>query len=117
MLGSFWVINNMEGDVGGHTFTAIQTIGYDAAKKKYVGTWVDSMMHYMWQYEGHVDASGKKLLLVAEGPNFMDQGKLARFRDSYEFRTPDLIVATSEMKGEDGKWVTFMTGEIKRSKP
>ena len=83
-------------------------------KKKYVGTWVDSMMNHMWRYEGHVDDTGKKLILVAEGPNFMAEGKLTRFRDSYEFKTPDTIIATSEMMSDDGKWFTFMTGKITR---
>ncbi len=115
MLGDFWVINEMTGDMGGTTFNAIQTVGYDTEKKKYVGTWVDSMMNYMWRYEGNVDASGKKSVLVAEGPNFMAEGKLSKFRDSYEFKTPDTIIATSEMTGDDGKCFTFMTGEITRN--
>ena len=35
------------GDMGGTTMTAIQTIGYDPEKKKYVGTWVDSTTTYL----------------------------------------------------------------------
>lgn len=93
----------------------LQTIGYDSAKKKYVGTWVDSMMNHLWIYEGTVDESGTKLTLEAEGPNFMSDGKLARFRDAYEFKTPDHILVSSSMLGEDGKWTTFMTGESKRT--
>jgi hypothetical protein len=115
MLGGFWVINEVRGDMGGMTFDAIQTIGYNAAKKKYVGTWVDSMMDFLWHYEGDVDHTGTKLVLVAEGPNFMAPGKVARFRDSYQFKSPDLIVATAEMMDDDGNWVTFMTGEMKRN--
>ncbi|KAA5541327.1 DUF1579 domain-containing protein [Roseiconus nitratireducens] len=117
MLGGFWLINRMQGDMAGTTFNAIQTIGYDPAKKKYVGTWVDSMMNHLWQYEGTVDDTGKKLSLTAKGPNFMSGGAETDFRDSYEFKSPDLIVATSEMKTEDGTWVTFMTGELKRQQP
>jgi hypothetical protein len=113
-LGGWWVVNEMRAEMHGVTIQALQTIGYDPIKKKYVGTWVDSMLNHMWHYEGTVDETGKKLNLEAEGPNLMAQGKVARFRDSYEFKTPDHIVATSAMQGEDGTWVTFMTGDMRR---
>ena len=96
--------------------TAVQMIGYDSEKKKYVGTWVDSMMNHMWRYEGSVDDSGKTLTLEAEGPNFMAAGKTTKFRDAYEFKSKDHIVATSSMLTDDGKWVTFMTGQVRRVK-
>ena len=96
--------------------TAVQTIGYDEAKKKYVGTWVDSMMNHLWRYEGSVDDSGKILTLEADGPNFMAAGKTTKFRDAYEFKSTDHIVATSSMRTDDGKWVTFMTGQVRRVK-
>lgn len=116
MLGGFWVINETEGDIMGMRFNAIQTIGYDTTTKKYVGTWIDSMMNYMWRYEGTVDEAGKMLTLEAVGPNFMVEGKEAKFRDAYEFKSADHIIATSSMLGEDDKWVTFMTGHIRRKK-
>ena len=58
--------------------------------------------------------SGKKLMLETEGPNYMAEGKPTKFRDAYEFKTPDLIIATSLMLNEEGKWVTFMTGTMRR---
>jgi hypothetical protein len=116
MLGDFWLISETEGEMMGTTIKAVQTIGYDDKKKKYVGTWVDSMINYMWQYEGTVDESGKKLVLEAEGPNFMTGGTTTKFRDAYEFKSPDHIEATSSMLGEDGKWVQFMTGQMRRKK-
>ena len=116
MLGGLWVVNQMEADVGGFAFKGIQTIGYDPATKKYNGTWVDSMTNYLWRYEGSVDESGKKLMLLAEGPSFTGDGKTAQYRDSYEFQSPDLILVTSEIMVSDGKWSTMMTGKMKRTK-
>lgn len=115
MLGKFWVVNEVQGEcLGNVDFKALQTIGYDAKTKKYVGIWVDSMMGQLWHYEGTVNESGKKLILVAEGPGMIDQNKLTQYRDSYEFKTADLILAISEVMGQDGKWQTFMTGQMRR---
>lgn len=115
-LGGFWVINEMTGDMMGTPMNGIQTIGYDTDKQKYVGTWVDSMMNHMWQYEGTVDDAGTTLTLEAEGPNFMAENTTTQFRDTYEFKSPDHIRTTSSMLGEDGKWVVFMTGDSRRTK-
>ncbi|MEQ8208922.1 MAG: DUF1579 domain-containing protein [Lacipirellulaceae bacterium] len=118
MLGKFWVVNEVRGEgLGNGDFKALQTVGYDAKKKKYVGIWIDSMMGQLWHYEGTVDETGKKLTLVAEGPDMMDQNKLTKYRDSYEFKSADLILATSEIMGPDGKWQAFMTGEMRRVEP
>lgn len=115
MLGGFWVVSEMSASMGDTKFQAVQTVGYDPKKQKYVGTWVDSVMNHMWQYNGHYDADSDKLILEAEGPSFQPGGKLAKYRDVYEFKTPDLIVTTSEVQ-QDGKWVPFMTGEARRVK-
>jgi uncharacterized protein DUF1579 len=45
------------------------TLGYDPEKKQYVGTWVGSMMSYLWVYDGSLDAEEKVLTLNAEGPS------------------------------------------------
>lgn len=116
MLGGLWVISEMSGEMPGMKFEAVQTIGYDPEAKAYVGTWVDSMMNHLWKYKGHVDETGNKLLLEAEGPNPMDAGKIAKFRDSYEFDGKDHIIARSEIMGEDGEWVEMMTGDMRRVK-
>jgi hypothetical protein len=115
MLGGFWLVAELTGEMPGMTVTAIQTIGYDPAKKKYVGTWVDSVTTYMWKYEGTVDDSGKTLVLEAEGPNFMAGDKIMKFRDAYTFKSKDHIVTTSSAQSEDGSWVQFMTGHFRRS--
>ncbi|MCO6045037.1 DUF1579 domain-containing protein [Aeoliella sp. ICT_H6.2] len=116
MLGSFWVISDMKGEMPGMKFEAVQTIGYDPEAKAYIGTWVDTMMNHLWRYKGHVDKSGNKLLLEAEGPNPMDAGKIAKFRDSYEFDGKDHIIARSEIMSEDGTWVEMMRGDMRRVK-
>jgi hypothetical protein len=116
LLGSFWVVSEPSMDMQGMKMQAVQTIGYDLKKKKYIGTWIDGLTDYLWTYEGDVDATGRILSLEADGPNMMKPEKMARFRDAYEFKSDDHIVQTSSMKGDDGKWVTFMTGTLKKKK-
>lgn len=114
MVGGFWVINEMKGDMAGTPMFGVQTIGYDPSRKKYIGTWIDSMSSYMWRYEGTTDKSNKVLTLEAQGPNFMADGGLTKFQDIYEFKSPDEIAISSRMLAKDGKWITFLTGTAKR---
>jgi hypothetical protein len=48
------------------TYGHLLTLGYDPEKKKYIGTWIDSMLNYMWKYEGTVDARARCLLSKAK---------------------------------------------------
>jgi hypothetical protein len=114
-LGGFWVVVEGKGDAFGMPFASLLTLGYDTEKKKYVGTWVDSMQNTMWKYEGSLDATGKILTLDTEGPNPMT-GKLGKFKDVTEFKSKDERIFTSSIQGDDGKWTTFLTVTCKRKK-
>lgn len=115
-LGGFWVVAEIKTDMGGKPMVGVQALGYDPKTKKYVGTWVDSMTAHMWKYEGTLDDSGKILTLEAEGPNFMLEGKTSKYRDVYEIKSKDEVKTSSSMQGEDGKWISFMSGTSKRKK-
>lgn len=116
-LGGLWIVSEIKMTMQGQSTEAVQTIGYDPKQKQYVGTWVDGMMNHLWHYEGARDATGNKLMLVAEGPSMTDPNATTKYRDSYEFKSADEIVSTSEIQGPDGKWITFMTGRMTREKP
>ena len=113
-IGDVWVA--CEGKPGGGTATTIMTLGYDPAKKKFVGTFIGSMMTYLWVYEGQLDASGKKLILDAEGPDFAVEGKTAKYQDVVEFVTDDHRTLKSFTPGPDGKWTQFMEAHYRRKK-
>jgi len=66
-------------------------------------------------YEGTVDTSGRVPTLETEGPHSVT-GKFVRMRDIIEIKDKDHKVMTSAMRGEDGKWVTFMTMTSTRKK-
>ncbi|MEM7313075.1 MAG: DUF1579 family protein [Planctomycetota bacterium] len=120
LIGQNWLVNVHRADFAGMKFEAIQTLGYDKKKKLFVGTWVDSMMKFRWEYTGSLDKSGKKIILNADGPDMQNAEIMREYRDTYEFKSKDEILATSQMKNPEGKWNTFMTATFKRlhqSKP
>ncbi|MEM6691645.1 MAG: DUF1579 domain-containing protein [Planctomycetota bacterium] len=115
MLGGLWVVCEISIEMpGDETFNAVQTIGFDDKKERYVGTWVDSMTNFMWQYNGRVSKDGKRLVLTAKGPDFTSEGETATFRDSFVFKSSDTILTKSEIKNKDGEWKNLMTGEMTR---
>lgn len=115
-LGEFWTVSEVKSTMMDKPFTGNLTLGYDADKKKYVGTWVDSMTGHLWNYEGAVDDSGKVLTLETEGACPMRPGKLTKFKEVIEMKDKDHKVFSSAMQGDDGQWVTMMTSQATRKK-
>ncbi|HVR72890.1 MAG TPA: DUF1579 domain-containing protein, partial [Planctomycetota bacterium] len=114
MIGEFWIVSEVKSTFMDTPMTGILTLGFDPEKKKYVGTWVDSMTSHQWKYEGTVDAAGKVLKLESEGP--VAPGKLSKFKEVIELKGKDQKVFTSSMLGDDGKWSTFATFHYRRKK-
>ena len=114
-LGGLWILAEGQGQMpGGGAATMLLTLGYDPQKKRYVGTWVGSMMTHLWVYNGALDADGKTLTLNTEGPGMSVEGKLAKFRDVIEFKNDDQRSLTSHILGDDGTWQVMMTANYRR---
>ena len=117
-IGSLWMVCDAGGEMpGGGTATTMMTLGYDPARKRFVGTFIGSMMTHMWIYDGELDEPGKILTLDAEGPSFAGDGKMLKYQDIIEFINDDHRTLSSQMLGADGKWVRFMTANYWRKKP
>jgi hypothetical protein len=116
-LGGAWVLCEGRSEMpGGGTGTTLMTLGYDPARKRFVGTFIGSMMTHMWLYDGQLDAAGKVLTLDTEGPDFSVPGKYAKYKDAVEIKSDDQRILTSHFQGEDGKWIGFMTAHYRRVK-
>ena len=116
-LGGLWTLGEGASEMpDGNPATMIMTLGYDPLKKRYVGTWIGSMMTHLWVYDGELDASGNVLSLAADGPSFTDPTKMAKYKDVIEFKNDDHRILTSHLLGDDGKWTQFMTAHYRRKK-
>lgn len=114
-LGGVWVLCDGNGETpGGGGMKSLMTLGYDPAKKRFVGTFVASCMTHQWVYEGGLDESGKALTLDCKGPSFTKPGELADYKDTITIISPDHRTLTSQTQGDDGKWVQFMTAHYRR---
>jgi hypothetical protein len=114
-IGGVWV--QCEGAMempGGVPGTTVMTLGYDPVKKRFVGTFIGSMMTNLWVYEGQLDGAGKVLTLDADGPSFADPTKTAKFKDTIEIVSPDHRTLSSQVQMEDGTWFRFMTAHYRR---
>ena len=115
-IGDVWVAleNRGQGGCPGGESTTVMTLGYDAQQGRFVGTWIGSMMTYLWVYSGHLDEEGA-LVLEAEGPSMSGEGT-AKYRDVIRFHSDDHRTLTSHTLGEDGTWTQFMPAHYPRAR-
>jgi len=115
-IGDLWILIDEQSEFAGGSESMIIELGYDPQKKRFVGTFIASMMTHLWLYDGSLDAAGKVLTLNTEGPNMAAEGKLAKFTDVMEIKSGDRRVLTSHIQGDDGKWQKIMTIHFRRTK-
>jgi len=115
-VGGLWVVGEGTGATpGGSPATMLITLGFDAQKGRFVGTFIGSMMTNLWIYDGGLDADERVLTLEADGPNFTDPGTTAKYRDVVEIVSPDHRLLKSSVLGDDGEWHEFMTAHYRRA--
>lgn len=113
-LGGLWIIAEGVGEMPeGGSGKTIMTLGFDPQSDRFVGTFIGTMMTHLWIYNGSLDATEKVLTLDTEGPNFTQSG-MAKYKDVIEFVSADHRIMTSQILGEDGHWLQFMTAHYRR---
>ncbi len=117
-LGGLWVLCEGRAEIpGGGMDDMLMTLGYDTQQKAFVGSWVGSMMTYMWVYHGALDATGKVLTLDTQGPSMSGDDKPVRYQDVITIKSPDERELSSQTLQPDGSWKRFMTATYRRVKP
>jgi len=115
-IGGVWYVADGKLSMGGQSMSSMMTLGYDPAKKSFVGTWIDTMQIHLWTYTGTLDEAKKSLSLLAEGPNMEDPTKTSRYRDVIEVVSADHRVTTSSIQDADGAWTQYMRADYRRKK-
>ena len=103
MIGGFWQVDDFKSEMMGQPFAGRGATGYDPAKKKYVGTWVDSMTPGYYTVEGTYDAATKTLNATMEGPD--QSGAVVKTKQTTVWKDADTRVFT--LYGPDGSSVTM----------
>ncbi len=114
LLGTTWALCEGRDHSGSTLMTTLMTLGYDPATQRFKGTFIGTMMTHIWVYDGELDASGNLLALHTEGPSYEQEGAMAKYRDTIEFRSDDHRVLSSSFVGRDGQWKHFMTAHYRR---
>ncbi|MEO8629109.1 MAG: DUF1579 domain-containing protein [Betaproteobacteria bacterium] len=116
-LGGVWIIGEARGPMpGAGLATMVVTLGYDTRKRRFVGSWVGSMMTNLWVYNGGLDNAGNVLTLDTEGPHMSVEGKLGKYQDVIELKSDDERVLTSRFLDDDGQWRQIMSMRFRRTK-
>ena len=116
-VGKVWVQGEGRSDgPDGSQHISYMTLGYNPETKRFVGTFISSMMTHLWIYDGELDAARKVLTLHAEGPDFGNPGKTAKYQDIIEIVSPAERTLTSKMQMPDGSWNRIMFARYKRVK-
>lgn len=111
-LGGLWLISDFQGEFGGMKFSGKGLDGYDPARKKYVGVWVDSMITSPLVTEGTYDKDGKVLTMTGEGPG--PDGKPMKMRMTTEHKDKDTMLFTMYGPGPDDKEAAMFSITYKR---
>lgn len=88
VLGDFWLSFVYRSQINDKPYVGHGMIGYDPAKKKYIGTWVDSMSPYMSQLEGQTDPKTNTLTLEVSGVDPMTE-KPCKGRLVFQVQDPE----------------------------
>ena len=118
MLGDVWLLCEASGDMpGGGTASSQLALGYDPQAGRYTGSFIGSMMTFLWVYdEGQLDADGRVLTMVADGPDFSDPSKMRRYRDVFTLNSADERLLEAYMQGDDGSWQPLMRNTYRRKR-
>ena len=115
-IGDVWVQGEGRGKTpDGAPSLTIVTLGFDPERKRFTGTFIGSMMTYLWIYDGELDPGERILTLNAEGPGMAGEGRMmVKYQDVVEPRSADHRILTSQMLMPDGTWNRFMTVHYRR---
>lgn len=113
--GGLCLVTHFKGEMmPGVVFEGHGTTAYDPAKKKYIGSWTDSMSTGLSIGESTHDPATKTLTGYMEGPDM--SGKVVKMKSVVEYKDPNTRVFTMYGPGPDGKEAQVMRITYTRKK-
>jgi hypothetical protein len=112
--GGMCLITDFKGEAMGSPFSGHGLTTWDAVKKKYVGSWTDSMSSGLAIAESTHDPAAKKSSGWMEGPDM--EGKVTKTRNEVEWKDNNHRVMTAWATGPDGKETQVMKITYTRKK-
>jgi hypothetical protein len=108
MPGGLWLLSEFHGKFGDMAFHGVGQTGYDPAKKKYVGTWVDSMETNIMTMEGDFDPQTHTLTMHSKAVDPTGKPYDARMVEVHKDK--DSRVFTMSIKSDEtrGEYVKVM---------
>jgi len=104
--GGMCLITDFKGEAMGMPFHGHGVTTWDSVKKKYAGSWTDSMSMGMGVSEATYDPATKKITGWMEGPDMT--GTVVKTRNVSEWKDKDTRVMTAFVTGPDGKEMQMM---------
>jgi len=105
--GGLCLITDFKGEsMPGVAFHGHGVTAWDPMKKKYVGSWTDSMSQGLMTGESTYDSAAKKLTGTMEGPDMT--GAVTKVRNVVDVKDANNRVMTAFATGPDGKEVQVM---------
>src|SRR6266498_23605 len=114
ILGGRWVESKFTGSFMGQPYTGIGYTGYDNIKKRYIGTWMDSMSTSVMMSTGKA-GSGNTYTFTATMPDVMT-GKTTTMTEKVKIIDHDHHVFEMWGPGRDGKVYKMMEITYSRKK-
>jgi hypothetical protein len=111
MPGGLWLLTDFEGKLADQSFHGRGQTGYDPRKKKYVGTWVDSMSPAVLLLEGEYDPETRVTTMYAKGSE-PDSGQPYEMKTTSKFEGDDSRVFTMYVRSENTKGEYLKVMEI-----
>jgi Protein of unknown function (DUF1579) len=113
--GGLCLITDFKGEMmPGQPFHGHGTTAYNPAKKKYVGSWTDSMSTGLLVGESTYDAAAKSATGWMEGPDMTAQ--VTKMKSVVDYKDADTRVFSMYGPGPDGKEALSMRMTLKRRK-
>jgi hypothetical protein len=110
-----WLIQDFKGEFFGAPFRGHGVTGYDTGKKKYVGTWVDTMTTAISTVEGTYDAATNTMTGTMESPG--PGGTMMKMRSTSQWKDENTRIFTMYAPNGQGGEFAMMKITYKRQPP